>query len=1409
MGAEARKAQSGRMAWTGFARGFCLTVLVVAVTVLAIGMAAPPPAGAAAPSLLFQAPEDGATGAGAGQLRLPLGVGADPSAPGHVYVADRNNNRISEFTAWGEFVKAWGWEVDAADPQPELQSCTAESGCQAGSAGSGAGQFDTAEAVAVDGSGMVYVIESKNSRVQKFDPEGGPGESAALVGSFGEAGPGPGQLDGGTNAYLKRLAACQADDDVFVGEAERIQRFDSEGNFEEAIATPAGKAVRAIATDAACDLYVDYVDAETRRGEPGVWKIAPEAPYQVLAEFAPESANDRPRALALDGAGNLYVMLPNAGFSDPEPDRVRKYDAEGNCLTCGEEGEGGKPGFDRVADKSQIKGVAASGACDPGGEGEVAYPIHFAGTVPNRSYLRGYGVPDGSVCPPPLRPPAVVAEYATAVGVSSATIRAEINPRFWSGTTGTTSYHAQWATSACVEAGGWEAACVKRTADPPGVALGGAATNSPVPTAALGLEGLEPATSYSYRFVAVSEGGGPTHGEEARFTTFGAAPAPPCPNDGYRTGASAALPDCRAYELVSPLDKEGGGTTVLAEFTSGLPATLSQSAAGGERMAYGSNRAFGGPPSAPYTSQYLAARHAGSGWSSHGISPPARSTFYSVTKHFDNQFRAFSADLCTGWVQTFADPQPAAAAPEGFSDIYRRTDSECGGPAYAPLNTTEPPALAAALFDISLQGFSADERSAIFLADDALAAGASAETPQLYGRRGGVERMLCVLPVGAPVTGPCTAGGRSSGFVNAAQSRYSRLQGAISADGERVFWTQTKGGPGPLYVREHPFEPESAHRHGTASGAGDLAGPVTATGNLASFRFTVTHVHHVGDGRFVVGQEIASPEGSIPPGTRIEAIEEVEEDDFTLTLTAKPTAIKSGAVLEGVPSDVIGGAEADSGAFAAGQEIVAANGGLPAGTRIEAVSETAPGVFELTLSDEASVGGPAVGLRAAGPCAEPAKACTLAVSGEAEKIEGAEGSRFQAAAADGSRALFVTNGTLYEHDLEAEATTEIAGEVVGSLLGASEDAKRAYFVSREARAPGAEAGEANIYFHEAGGGFQLIGALEGEDLSSGASPVASSPAAHTARVNASGLQAAFTAITPLTGYDNTDLRSGEADAEVYLYDAGAEELLCASCNPGGGRPLGRELREGAEIRAAARIPVFQNELYGSRLLSPDGKRLFFLAQDALTPADTNGREDVYQWEAAGKGGCTASSASYSPQNRGCVDLISSGKGGLDARFLDADASGDNVFFATISSLVSQDYGLVDVYDARVEGGLPSPEGPAPECEGEACQSPPPPPQANTPASATYSGPGNLTEAASPFARCNRAGRRARGLSAQAKKLRRKAARLARHRRNRKATRRAGALRRKAARHAKRARRQAGHAKRCRARVRKQRRASSR
>jgi hypothetical protein len=161
------------------------------------------------------------------------------------------------------------------------------------------------------------------------------------------------------------------------------------------------------------------------------------------------------------------------------------------------------------------------------------------------------------------------------------------------------------------------------------------------------------------------------------------------------------------------------------------------------------------------------------------------------------------------------------------------------------------------------------------------------------------------------------------------------------------------------------------------------------------------------------------------------------------------------------------------------------------------------------------------------------------------------------------------------------------------------------------------------------------------------------------------------------------------------------------------------------VQAAAFIPGWERGLYDSKALSESG-RLFFNSNDALLSRDTNETMDVYEWEPAGVGSCTEAKPSFFPANDGCIYLISTGESPFESEFWGASPDGEDVFFLTASSLVPQDPGLVDLYDARVGGGFASATAKAP-CEGEACQSPPPPPAFGTPASRSYKGPGNLAK----------------------------------------------------------------------------------
>lgn len=284
-----------------------------------------------------------------------------------------------------------------------------------------------------------------------------------------------------------------------------------------------------------------------------------------------------------------------------------------------------------------------------------------------------------------------------------------------------------------------------------------------------------------------------------------------------------------------------------------------------------------------------------------------------------------------------------------------------------------------------------------------------------------------------------------------------------------------------------------------------------------------------------------------------------------------------------------------------------------------------------------------------------------------------EGS-FQAASADGSIAYFTKNNQLFRYSLASESSADLtpAGGVVG-VLGASSDGSRVYFL---------DAGGVELW---AGGTVTTVAA----EADASSYP----PATGTARVSSDGTKLTFLANVPLTGYDSNGRN------ELFRYDAASSSLLCISCNPTGAIALGPTrvpgaIANGTEVR-----------FYKPRVMDEQGNRIFFETLDSLSPKDANGEFDVYEWRAQGVGGCS--------RGEGCVGLISSGKGPDGASFVDASADGTDAYFLTDESLVGEDPGSTDLYDARIGGGFPEPPPPIP-CFGDACQPLPLEPEDPTP-----------------------------------------------------------------------------------------------
>jgi hypothetical protein len=365
---------------------------------------------------------------------------------------------------------------------------------------------------------------------------------------------------------------------------------------------------------------------------------------------------------------------------------------------------------------------------------------------------------------------------------------------------------------------------------------------------------------------------------------------------------------------------------------------------------------------------------------------------------------------------------------------------------------------------------------------------------------------------------------------------------------------------------------------------------------------------------------------------------------------------------------------------------------------------------------------------------------------------------FVYASSDGSGLLFrdsaqltsAPGGGVYECRI-----AEVAGQLTcaelsltglsfeGIFLGGSEDASRLYFADPVADTLFVDRLEGSGWKQTA------IATLSGEDERDWYSELDR----RTSRVSPNGEWLAFMSDSSLTGYDNRDAASGIRDEEVFLYSAKSGKIVCASCNPTDARPSGVQYRSEMLVGGfgvwdtgrwlAANVPGWTpytgaRALYQSRYLSNEG-RLFFNSSDALVPQDTNGNQDVYEYEpvgyqnAEGKVQCKPISSTFSERSGGCVGLISSGVAFGESAFLDASETGGDVFFLTAERLVRRDAdSALDVYDAHectVSSPCPPPEpASAPECvSAAACRAAPNPEPSiyGAPSSATFNGTGNI------------------------------------------------------------------------------------
>lgn len=157
------------------------------------------------------------------------------------------------------------------------------------------------------------------------------------------------------------------------------------------------------------------------------------------------------------------------------------------------------------------------------------------------------------------------------------------------------------------------------------------------------LSGLSPTTTYHYRLVADNGVGGPVAGTDQIVTAAAPSPAPAtCPNESVRQQqGSTYLPDCRGYELVSPVISNGA-----------LLSGAALGAGGHAAMSY-----IGSTPGSPSGSvARVSATRTAHGWSAQSMLPSGAdllgptSLLAAATPDFSSTILLYSSSYVTSSV---------------------------------------------------------------------------------------------------------------------------------------------------------------------------------------------------------------------------------------------------------------------------------------------------------------------------------------------------------------------------------------------------------------------------------------------------------------------------------------------------------------------------------------------------------------------------------------------------------------------------------------------------------------------------------------------------------------------------------------------------------------------------------------
>jgi NHL repeat len=635
------------------------------------------------------------------------------------------------------------------------------------------GAFSSPESVATNAGGDIYVLDRGAGSIQKFDSGGEPVDFSALgsneISGFSFDGPSAAEV-----AVAPAGAANGTAGDIYVASFAGIDVYGPDGTHLGQLTEANGEAFATeacgVAVDPAGDVYVAEFGGNVDRYAPAANPVANGDYDARIAGIA------SPCEIAVDASGAVYASTWPSGpptrydasqFGAATPSGTQLTDdsrgvavdpANGDVYVAGETAiaqfdSGGEPlGSFGAARLEEPRGVAVAASGDvlvaDAGAGEVAI---FGPT-------------------PPPSAPAIVDTAPAAVTATEATLTASVNPDG-----DATAYRFEYGTDTSYG----------HSVPVPDAAIGGG--EEPV-RVSRPIAGLQPSTTYHFRVVATNSLG-TTEGPDRTLTTFPAPATEACPNEALRSGLSAALPDCRAYEQVTPANKDYGYGGLPGQ---PIPPVAIGSLDGGSAV-YDSGGPLPGAGSGPFIGFYRADRGAG-GWESRSISAPQAPVAGLGGVH--PAFLGFSPDLTKALTVT-VNPPLTPEAPPDVPSLYLQSGS---GPPYALLTP------AGADDFVEYAGASADYSRFFYdtfvpqTPEAPPEEGAS--NSQLYEYSDGTVRIVGILPDGsiapdAKAAASSTEQGKSVGVAH-----------VVSADGSRVYFTHTNGAL-QLYLRLNPDQPQS------------------------------------------------------------------------------------------------------------------------------------------------------------------------------------------------------------------------------------------------------------------------------------------------------------------------------------------------------------------------------------------------------------------------------------------------------------------------------------------------------------------------------------------------------------------------------------------------------------------------